>query len=374
MLTQAGCQIRQSRFRALLEARALDAALITDPREIYYLTGLLTPDVLPDPTALIMRADGHAFLISNALETEAWVDDRVAYVPHIGGTRNPDRQRQMAALVGQRCAGERFARVGWQQEGSDHLLATAFADATHPDAWVPLDDDIADLERTKDADEIECIRLSVACTMAAYDAAQLTIAPRVSELVVLSAAQRSANLRAGEGVLHSGDYRAGESGGPARARQIEADDLYIIDAWSHVHGYWSDLSRTFAVTEATPLQREVYSHIADILIEVEGQLGPGLAGTDLWAWIDERIREHPHLREAGLGHHAGHGVGLRAHEGPDLNRERGPELRVGDVVSVEPGSYVPDLRPGFRLENMFLITESGCELLSPYPLSLDRLT
>ena len=374
MLTQAGCQIRQSRFRALLEARAVDAALITDPREIYYLTGLLTPDVLPDPAALIMRADGHAFLISNALDTEAWVDDRVAYVPHIGGTRNPDRQRQIAALVGQRCAGERFARVGWQQEGGDHLLVTAFADATHPDAWAPLDDDIADMERTKDADEIECIRLSIACTMAAYDAAQMTIAPRVSELVVLSAGQRSANLRAGEGVLHSGDYRAGEIGGPARARQIEADDLYIIDAWSHVRGYWSDLSRTFAVTEATPLQREVYSHIADILIEVEGQLGPGLAGTDLWAWVDERIREHPHLREAGLGHHAGHGVGLRAHEGPDLNRERGPELRVGDVVSVEPGSYVPDLRPGFRLENMFLITESGCELLSPYPLSLDRLT
>jgi Xaa-Pro aminopeptidase len=47
-------------------------------------------------------------------------------------------------------------------------------------------------------------------------------------------------------------------------------------------------------------------------------------------------------------------------------------LRPGDVVSVEPGAYAPELRPGFRLENMFLITEKGCELLSEYPLSLER--
>lgn len=95
-------------------------------------------------------------------------------------------------------------------------------------------------------------------------------------------------------------------------------------------------------------------------------------GTEVWKWVDARLREHPVLRERGLVHHAGHGVGLRAHEGPDLNRDRGAELIPGDVVSVEPGAYGEDLRPGFRLENMFLITETGCELLSDYPLSLDR--
>ena len=80
----------------------------------------------------------------------------------------------------------------------------------------------------------------IACTMAADHAAQdLPLPPGSANLLVLSAGQRSANLRAGEGVLHSGDYRAGEIGGPARARQIESDDLYIIDAWLHVHGYWS---------------------------------------------------------------------------------------------------------------------------------------
>ena len=97
-------------------------------------------------------------------------------------------------------------------------------------------------------------------------------------------------------------------------------------------------------------------------------------GTAIWTWVDGRIREHPHLREIGLTHHGGHGVGLRAHEGPDLNRDRDDILRPGDVVSVEPGAYTPELRAGIRLENTFLITETGCELLSEYPLSLERMT
>ena len=230
------------------------------------------------------------------------------------------------------------------------------------------------MERSKDPDEIEVIRTSIACTMAAYDSAQLMIGPRVTELAVLQAGQRSAILRAGEQVFHSGDYRAGEFGGSARDRVIQEDELYIIDAWTEYRSYWSDLCRTFAIGEPTQLQREVYDHIATILVDVQEQLKPGVHGTDIWKWVDGRIRQHPLLRETGLTHHAGHGVGLRAHEGPDLNRDRGEELRPGDVVSVEPGAYLPELRPGFRLENMFLITETGAELLSEYPLSLDRLT
>jgi Xaa-Pro aminopeptidase len=228
------------------------------------------------------------------------------------------------------------------------------------------------MERSKDPDEIECLRDAIACNLAAYDAAQLAIAPRVTELVILQSAQLSATLRAGQQVYHSGDYRAGEFGGPARDHALSADVLYIIDAWTQIHGYWSDLCRTFAIGSPTALQTEVYDHLKDILLSVPEQLKPEVHGTDIWRWMDGRIREHPHLRETGLTHHAGHGVGLRAHEGPDLNRDRDDILRAGDVVSVEPGAYSPELRAGIRLENTLLITDTGCELLSEYPLSLVR--
>ena len=372
MLTLAGCQSRQERFRALLANRGLDAAVLFDANEIYYFTGFPIPDWMAHPTALYLETNGISILVCQSDERDALVDERLVYEPHLLYTRNLDQVRQIAALLRRRLSGLSASRIGWREEGLPRAVGVAIDQAVSPDEWVGIDDDIADLERKKDPDEIELIRTSIACTMAAYDAAQMTMSERTTELVVLQAGQRSAILRAGEQVFHSGDYRAGAFGGSARDVPVGADHLYIIDAWTEYRSYWSDMARTFAISEPSPLQREVYGHIADILREVEGQLKPGVRGTDIWTWMDGRIRQHPHLREAGLIHHAGHGVGLRAHEGPDLNRDRGPELRPGDVIAVEPGAYTAELRPGFRLENMFLITETGCELLSEYPLSLDR--
>jgi Xaa-Pro dipeptidase len=356
-----------------MASRGLDAAILFEPDEIYYFTGFLVTEWLSPPATFYFEANGRSLLVCHTEEGEALADERAVYEPHLLYTRNPDLVRRICAVLRERLAGRRASRIGYREEGLPMSVGRAVAETVSPDEWVPIDDEIADLERAKDPDEIELIRTSIACTLAAYDAAEMTIAPRVSELAVLQAAQRSASLRAAEQVFHSGDYRAGEFGGPARDTPISGESLYIIDAWTEYRSYWSDLCRTFAVEEVSPLQREVYDHIAAILTDVGSQLKPGVHGTDIWTWVDRRIREHPHLREVGLTHHAGHGVGLRSHEGPDLNRDRGAELRPGDVVSVEPGAYTPELRPGFRLENMFLITETGCELLSEYPLTLERL-
>ena len=372
----AGCLVRQERLRALLSNLGLDAAVFHDANEIQYFTGHLSPDVLGDlathPAVLFVETNGRSLLISDSDVGEALVDERVSYEPHLLHTRNGDLLRQAAAILRSCLGGKSLARIGWRAEGLPHVIATAIAETVAPDEWVAIDEQIADMERRKDPDEVETLQEAIACNLAAYDAAQLAIAPRVTELVILQAAQLSATLRAGQQVYHSGDYRAGEFGGPARDRALVKHELYIIDAWTQYCGYWSDLCRTFAIDEPTNVQCEVYGHIKDILLSVPEQLNPGMHGTDIWTWMDGRIREHPHLRETGLTHHAGHGVGLRAHEGPDLNRDRGDVLRAGDVVSVEPGAYTPELRAGIRLENTFLITETGCELLSNYPLSLER--
>jgi Xaa-Pro aminopeptidase len=61
---------------------------------------------------------------------------------------------------------------------------------------------------------------------------------------------------------------------------------------------------------------------------------------------------------------------LRAHEAPDLNRDREGILEPGNIVSVEPGGYVDEARKGARLENMYLITKTGAQNLSEYPMNL----
>jgi Xaa-Pro aminopeptidase len=82
------------------------------------------------------------------------------------------------------------------------------------------------------------------------------------------------------------------------------------------------------------------------------------------------IREHPRLADEGLIHHGGHAIGLRIHEMPDVNLERGGTLEAGNVVCIEPGGYFAEARFGVRLENMYLVTEDGCEDLCPGEVEL----
>lgn len=371
MLSQEGCRTRQERFRALLEREGIDAAVISDARDVYYFTGFQAGGSLAFPVLLYLEASGRSVLAAPRSDEPAAVDERVRYELQTFATLNPDLTRRLARAMADYLSGARTGgRLGWQMESLPQHVGNALADTLRPDEWVSIDDGLADMESRKDPDEVALLRESVACTLAAYDAVRQAIAPGVNEVAVLEAGHRAANLRAGEAVFHNGDYQSGVGGGFARNRAIEAGELYIVDAWTTYRGYWSDLCRTFAVGEPTPLQQEVFAHMASIVADVPGQLKPGIRGTDLWRWIDRRIREHPLLREAGLGHHAGHAVGLRAHEMPDLNRDREGILEPGNVVSCEPGSYVPELNAGIRLENTFLITETGCEQLSDYPIAL----
>jgi Xaa-Pro aminopeptidase len=284
---------------------------------------------------------------------------------------HPDPMRRLGDVVAAVVAGGSAPkRVGYQAESLGWWLQDIIARVQRPDAWVPIDNQLAAIQAIKDADELALMRQAIACSAAAYEAARAIIAPGISELEIREAGHRAAVLQAGEIIFHNGDYRSGVPGGFARNRPIEADELYIIDAWSCYRRYWSDLSRTFAVSEPTPLQQEVHDHVASVLIGVEAEIRPGRDGSDLWFWLDAQLREHPHLRETGLRGHGGHAIGLRPHEQPDINRDRGGELLPGMVICVEPSGYSTELNAGVRLENQFLITETGCERLSEIPLTL----
>jgi Xaa-Pro aminopeptidase len=375
MLDLIACAVRRRRLQERLDRQNLDTALISHPAEIYYYTGQLISSTLP--ALLFLPRTGNAWLAGPGLEpnrpAEADAIEQVFYPPSLLYTQNPDLTRRLNAAVARRLAGvASIRRVGWQSDWLPHLLAQTAQAALRADEWLPIDDELADQERSKDPDELAILRKGNAATMAAYAADREAIAPGVNELAVLEAGHRAATLVAGEPIWHGGDYRCGEFGGPARDRRIAAGELYIIDAQSTYQGYNADTCRAFAVSEPTSLQQSVYDHLAALHAEIPRFIRPGAHTQDLWRFLDREIRKHPHLRETGLIHHGGHGVGLRPHEPPDINRDRGDVLRVGDVVSCEPGAYSAELNYGIRLENTFLVTESGCELLTSFPFQLAR--
>ena len=369
-LTEKGCLDRQNRFRTELAERNIDAAVLMDCRDVYYFTGKLLPDTFP--VFMLLETDGGCWVVSHTDDGVSCVDDWIAYEWHQLDTLNFDLMNQLNAAVKRKLRDTApVRRLGVQFESVSGLLQHTLDSALLPSESVPVDDTLSEVQRCKYPDELEMLRWSVEVNLASYDAAQAILRSGVNELEVLAESQRGAMLKAGERVFHDGDYQCGERHGPARNRPIEQGELYILDGHTCCRGYWSDLARTFIVdSESTDLQGSIFDHIAAVQDAVPSLLKPGARGTEIWRALDEQIREHPALADTGLVHHAGHGIGIRMHEPPDLNRDREGILRVGDVVCVEPGGYTPEARLGARIENTYLITESGAENLSEYPMNI----
>ena len=369
-LTPNGCLGRQNRFRTGLAEQNIDAAVLMDSRDVYYFTGKLLPDTFP--VFMLLETDGGSWVVSHTADGASCVDDWIAYEWHQLDTLNFDLMNQLNAVVKLKLQDTaRVQQLGMQFESVSSLLQQTVDSALQPSESIPIDGILSEVQRCKDPDELEMLRWSVGVNLASYDAAQAILRSGVNELEVLAESQRGAMLKAGERVFHDGDYQCGERHGPARNRRIKRGELYILDGHTCCQGYWSDLARTFIVdSQPTDLQQSIFDHIAVVQDSVPSLLKPGARGTEIWRALDDQIREHPALADSGLVHHAGHGIGIRMHEPPDLNRDREGILSVGDVVCVEPGGYTPEARLGARIENTYIVTESGAENLSKYPVKI----
>ncbi len=149
----------------------------------------------------------------------------------------------------------------------------------------------------------------------------------------------------------------------ARRRVAEAGELYILDLGPAFRGYFADNCRTFAVSEASTVQQEAWSWVMRALEHVERHARPGKSCRELFNEVQALLDQAP----CGVfNHHLGHGIGLFPHEAPHLNPNWDDVFQVGDVFTAEPGLYAPELRTGMRIENDYLVTETGVERLSNF--------
>jgi Xaa-Pro aminopeptidase len=362
------CDVRRQRLLDLLAQERLDSVVITDARDIYYFMGTLIPIDLP--AALVVGGDGHLLFVGPAEHDVGPIDRYLSYEWNYRGTRHPDPVAQMFSTLATAWKPSRPQRIGVQRWSLLEHVARMLEQSSSGE-FVALDAQLAVMQRRKDPDEVELIRESIRANFGAYAAVEEAIWPGATELDVLSAGRRGAARVAGEKVFHDGDYQCGAYNGPARDRAIDAGELYIVDAWTCHRGYWSDMSRTFIVGRSpTDVQFALFEHVRWVQTEVCKLLRPGIDGMVVYRLMDEMIRQYPPLADIGLIHHGGHAIGLRAHELPDVNLARGGMLETANIICIEPGGYCAEARYGVRLENMYLITETGCENLCPGEMQL----
>src|SRR6185437_943562 len=220
-------------------------------------------------------------------------------------------------------------------------------------------------------DELKIMRRAIDCTRAMYQRAKDIIEPGIPELRVYSELHAVAVEVAGEplSAYLGNDYACGVPGGPARKDHVAgAGQLYILDLGPAVAGYFSDNCRVFAVDrKLTDAQHNAYEIILGAFPIVEKMARPGVRCQDIFAAVNDYYRGKI---GKDFPHHLGHGVGLQPHEFPHLNPKWDDTLMEGEVFTCEPGIYAPELARGIRIENQYLVTKTGIENLTPFPMEM----
>jgi Xaa-Pro aminopeptidase len=230
---------------------------------------------------------------------------------------------------------------------------------------VPTTGLVERLRAVKEPIELDAMRRAGAISDRVY--AELAQQPFVgrTEADVAWWLERAWRDAGADGPSFDGIVASGENGARPHAKlrrePIPAGTLVVVDAGCSVEGYASDCTRTFFTGEPTGRLREIYDLCLRAQLDGLAAVRPGAVGRD----VDAASRVA--IEEAGLGerygHGLGHGVGLDIHEEPNLRPDSGSVLEVGNVVTVEPGIYLPG-DVGVRIEDMVVVTGDGCERLT----------
>ena len=235
----------------------------------------------------------------------------------------------------------------------------------HDVELVAAGDVVQALRAVKDSAEIEAIRRAARLADEAFEEVVAAgIVDRTEKQVALDL-EFAMRRRGAQGASFPSIIAAGEHGALPHAQPrdvpIPAGTLVVIDWGAQLDGYASDCTRTVATGELDPRDRAVYDLVLHAQQQALQAVRPGPTGREVDAIARAIIDDAGHAEH--FGHGLGHGVGLEVHEGPRLSKQGGDALAAGNVVTVEPGVYVPGA-VGVRIEDLVAVTADGHEVLS----------
>jgi Xaa-Pro aminopeptidase len=355
VLADAAVEARIDRLVVLLDERELDCLVVTNLVNVRYLTGFTGTN-----GACIVSRDERLFLTDFRYVQQA--------SSQVQGYERVEAGRDMVGDL----AGRLRGRAGFEDAHVTvelhRRLGERLAEGVE---LVPAGRLVEGLREVKDAVEIDAIRTAAAIATEAYEELrEQGLAGRTERGVALTL-MRSLEDRGAEGPSFPAIVAAGAQGAMAHAvaRDVEIPrgTLVVIDLGAKVDGYCSDCTRTLATG---PLEDDAVEIYELVRRAQEESLGAVRSGASCKA-VDAVARDIIEAAGYGerFGHGLGHGVGLEVHEDPRLAKTAEGELRAGNLVTVEPGVYVPG-ELGVRIEDLVVVTDDGPEVLTAFPKEL----
>jgi Xaa-Pro aminopeptidase len=373
------------RAQALLGERGLDAALFANPASVTWLTGFAPPvqvgpnggsNLFAGAPPLVWYADGRFTLIVVDGYAEAVAafaaQPGCAVLAYRGYTLDQplDGPGHLARELRRKWASPRGGKVGVELAETTALVYRLLADLVSAPGIIPIDGWLKPLRRIKTGEELDKLRHNFHLTDTGQAAARIAVQAGRREIDVWAdvqaAIQREAEARVPLGNDLVAGHRQANMGGWPGEEVIRPGDSVIVDLSAVRYGYWSDGCATYYAGKPSAQQVEMHMVVAEALALGASLLRPGAVAGD----IDRRLRQF--IAAAGYPvypHHSGHQVGLTAHESPRIVPNSDETLAAGMVIMLEPGIYLPGVT-GVRLEDGFLITPDGAEVLTQHDKSL----
>lgn len=345
---------RGDRLEGLLAERELDRMLVTDLTNVRYLTGFTGTNgaCICGPGVRLFLTDFRYTERAEA-EVEGWEAVTVS--------------ADWLKGIAERLEG----RVGFEDDHvSVRLLGKLKEKLAEGTEMVAAGGRVEELRRVKDEEELAKIAEASKLADEVWKwSLERGLAGRSESEVARAAEARIREL--GGDPSFPAIVAAGPNGAQPHAepggREIGRGELVVFDMGAQLDGYCSDGTRTYATGEPGEEARAVYETVREAQGAALEAIRAGVKGED----VDKVARDIIDAAGHGdrFGHGLGHGVGLEVHEAPRLSLRADDVLAAGEVVTVEPGIYLPG-NLGVRIEDLVVVTEDGLRNLSTLPKEL----
>jgi Xaa-Pro aminopeptidase len=348
---------RGDRLAAGLPEHGVDLMLVTEIVNVGYLTGFGGTN-----GACVCGAETRLFLTDFRYTERAEAE--------VEGWEVVTVKDDWLAGIAERLSG----RVGFEDDHvSVRLLERLRAKLPEGVEMVAAGGAVERLRRVKDEVELEAIAAAAELADEVWRwSLERGLAGR-SELDVARAAEARIRELGGEpsfpAIVAAGPNGALPHAEPGE-REIGGGELVVFDMGAKLDRYCSDGTRTFATGEPGERAREAYEAVREAQAAALDAVAAGIGGEQLDGVARERIAAAGHGDR--FGHGLGHGVGLEVHEAPRVSPRSEDVLETGEVVTIEPGVYLPG-ELGVRIEDLVVVEQGGCRNLSGLPRELQLI-
>ncbi len=345
-----------TRAQRLMEQMKLDkhqAVVLHNPSNMFYISGYTGEGV-------VLVSQSECAIVTDFRYTEQAERQAPGFTVHMTG-----KDKTHEAIVGSLCLAGNIEQLYFEDDFITVFEFGKYQKAVKGVEWKPVNGTVEQLREIKDEAELALIEKACQLTGDAFERLLPQLKLGMTEKQIAAILEFDMRSHGADGLAFSSIVAAGVNGSLPHAvpsdYAIRQGDMITLDFGAKFGGYCADMTRTFAVGEPSAEMKRVYQIVLEAQQMAQDAVAPGKSCKAIDAIARDHIAKNGY--EGRFGHGLGHSLGIDIHEDPRFNTQSGATVKVGQLMTVEPGIYLPGVG-GVRIENTVVVTEDGCRALT----------